>query len=161
MSEASEAPANESVTFDSFGLHPDVLRALTESGYTKPTPIQAAAIPVVTAGRDVMGAAQTGTGKTAGFSLPIIHNLLPDANTGSDSGSLSLTIAGTNGRSYTCGNARADSARNCSSSCINRASSIDQGTTVVLSHHESAHASSPTIQKRDGARTPSNPGTTS
>ena len=38
MSEASEAPANESVTFDSFGLHPDVLRALTESGYTKPTP---------------------------------------------------------------------------------------------------------------------------
>ncbi|CAJ0769930.1 DEAD/DEAH box helicase [Ralstonia chuxiongensis] len=81
MSEASEAPANESVTFDSFGLHPDVLRALTESGYTKPTPIQAAAIPVVTAGRDVMGAAQTGTGKTAGFSLPIIHNLLPDANT--------------------------------------------------------------------------------
>ncbi|ANH73100.1 MULTISPECIES: DEAD/DEAH box helicase [Ralstonia] len=81
MSEASEAPATESVTFDSFGLHPDVLRALTESGYTKPTPIQAAAIPVVTAGRDVMGAAQTGTGKTAGFSLPIIHNLLPDANT--------------------------------------------------------------------------------
>ncbi|AQW29195.1 DEAD/DEAH box helicase [Ralstonia syzygii subsp. celebesensis] len=77
----SEAPANESVTFDTFGLHPDILRALAESGYTRPTPIQAAAIPVVVAGRDVMGAAQTGTGKTAGFSLPIIQNLLPEANT--------------------------------------------------------------------------------
>ncbi|MBS7758797.1 DEAD/DEAH box helicase, partial [Klebsiella pneumoniae] len=53
---------------------------LTEQGYTKPTPIQAQAIPVVLLGKDVMGAAQTGTGKTAGFALPIIQRLLPAAN---------------------------------------------------------------------------------
>ena len=67
--------------FDSFGLHADILRAIAEQGYTQPTPIQAQAIPVVLSGRDVMGAAQTGTGKTASFSLPIIQRLLPDANT--------------------------------------------------------------------------------
>ncbi|MGC7411395.1 DEAD/DEAH box helicase [Pandoraea pneumonica] len=67
--------------FDSFGLHADILRAIAEQGYTSPTPIQAQAIPVVLSGRDVMGAAQTGTGKTASFSLPIIQRLLPDANT--------------------------------------------------------------------------------
>ena len=64
-------------TFDQFGLSADILRAVVESGYTIPTPIQAQAIPVVLAGRDVMGAAQTGTGKTASFSLPIIQRLLP------------------------------------------------------------------------------------
>ncbi|VVE23023.1 DEAD/DEAH box helicase [Pandoraea soli] len=67
--------------FDSFGLHADILRAIAEQGYTQPTPIQAQAIPVVLSGRDVMGAAQTGTGKTASFSLPIIQRLLPEANT--------------------------------------------------------------------------------
>ena len=72
-----DAPA---VTFASFGLAPSILRALTEQGYTVPTPIQAQAIPVVISGRDVMGAAQTGTGKTAGFSLPILQNLLPLAS---------------------------------------------------------------------------------
>jgi superfamily II DNA/RNA helicase len=61
-----QAPAAEQ-TFESFGLDPRILRALTEQGYTKPTPIQAQAIPVVLLGKDVMGAAQTGTGKTAGF----------------------------------------------------------------------------------------------
>jgi superfamily II DNA/RNA helicase len=75
-SEASSAP-----TFDQFGLSAEILRAVTESGYTTPTPIQAQAIPVLLAGRDVMGAAQTGTGKTASFSLPIIQRLLPSANT--------------------------------------------------------------------------------
>lgn len=72
--------AAPTVTFASFGLAPAILRALTEQGYTTPTPIQAQAIPVVMAGRDVMGAAQTGTGKTAGFSLPILQNLMPLAN---------------------------------------------------------------------------------
>ncbi len=62
--------------FSGFGLDPTILRALAEQGYTVPTPIQVQAIPVVIAGRDVMGAAQTGTGKTAGFALPIIQNLL-------------------------------------------------------------------------------------
>lgn len=68
-------------TFDQFGLSPDILRAVVDSGYTIPTPIQAQAIPVVLAGRDMMGAAQTGTGKTASFSLPIIQRLLPMAST--------------------------------------------------------------------------------
>ena len=68
------------VLFSDFGLAPEILRALTEQGYSRPTPIQAQAIPVVLQGRDVMGAAQTGTGKTAGFSLPIIQLLLAHAS---------------------------------------------------------------------------------
>ena len=78
---ASAAPAAPAVRFEDFGLSPDILRALTEQGYVHPTPIQAQAIPVVLQGRDVMGAAQTGTGKTAGFSLPIIQLLLAHAST--------------------------------------------------------------------------------
>ena len=74
------APEPASVTFSDFGLHPDVLKAVTAAGYTKPTPIQAKAIPVVMAGHDVMAAAQTGTGKTAGFALPIINALMPSAS---------------------------------------------------------------------------------
>ncbi|MFO1317226.1 MAG: DEAD/DEAH box helicase [Burkholderiales bacterium] len=68
-------------SFDELGLSPEILRAVAESGYTTPTPIQAQAIPVVLAGLDVMGGAQTGTGKTAGFGLPILHRLQPSANT--------------------------------------------------------------------------------
>ncbi|HEU4372670.1 MAG TPA: DEAD/DEAH box helicase, partial [Telluria sp.] len=75
------SPAAEPVArFDQFGLAPAILRALTDQGYVHPTPIQAQAIPIVLQGRDVMGAAQTGTGKTAGFSLPIIQLLLAHAN---------------------------------------------------------------------------------
>ena len=70
----------QTVRFEDFGLSPDILRALDDQGYVHPTPIQAQAIPVVLRGRDVMGAAQTGTGKTAGFSLPIIQLLLAHAN---------------------------------------------------------------------------------
>ncbi len=70
-----------SKTFDSFGLAEPILRAVTELGYREPTPIQVEAIPVVLQGRDVMGAAQTGTGKTAGFALPILQRLMPHANT--------------------------------------------------------------------------------
>lgn len=68
------------VRFEDFGLSPDILKALSEQGYTHPTPIQAQAIPIVLQGRDVMGAAQTGTGKTAGFALPIIQLLLAQAS---------------------------------------------------------------------------------
>jgi ATP-dependent RNA helicase RhlE len=68
------------IRFEDFGLSADILRALADQGYIHPTPIQAQAIPVVLQGRDVMGAAQTGTGKTAGFSLPIIQRLLVHAN---------------------------------------------------------------------------------
>ncbi|MDH4095754.1 MAG: DEAD/DEAH box helicase [Betaproteobacteria bacterium] len=62
-------------SFDSLGLKPELLRAVAEQGYTTPTPIQAQAIPVVLAGRDLLAAAQTGTGKTAGFTLPILQRL--------------------------------------------------------------------------------------
>jgi superfamily II DNA/RNA helicase len=75
---AVAAPAP--VRFADFGLSPDILRALNDQGYEHPTPIQAQAIPVLLQGRDVMGAAQTGTGKTASFSLPIIQMLLAHAS---------------------------------------------------------------------------------
>ncbi|MEF9929756.1 MAG: DEAD/DEAH box helicase [Massilia sp.] len=74
------ADATPVVRFVDFGLAPEILRALTDQGYVHPTPIQAEAIPVVMQGRDVMGAAQTGTGKTAGFSLPILQLLMQHAN---------------------------------------------------------------------------------
>ncbi|MES2072794.1 MAG: DEAD/DEAH box helicase [Pseudomonadota bacterium] len=81
---AAEAPTVApvpTVRFEDFGLSAEILRALTDQGYVHPTPIQAEAIPIVLQGRDVMGAAQTGTGKTAGFSLPIIQLLLAHAST--------------------------------------------------------------------------------
>jgi len=68
-------------TFADLGLRPELLRAVAEQGYTTPTPIQAQAIPHVLAGRDVMGGAQTGTGKTAGFTLPLLQRLAHHANT--------------------------------------------------------------------------------
>jgi superfamily II DNA/RNA helicase len=61
--------------FDLLGLGPDVLKAVADAGYTTPTPIQEQAIPYVLMGRDVLGCAQTGTGKTAGFTLPMIEIL--------------------------------------------------------------------------------------
>ena len=61
--------------FNSVGLGPELLKAVTEAGYTRPTPIQAQAIPIVLMGRDVLGCAQTGTGKTASFTLPMIEIL--------------------------------------------------------------------------------------
>src|SRR5215468_4524901 len=64
--------APDSMNFTDLGLNPDVLRAVADSGYTTPTPIQAQAIPVVLTGRDVLGCAQTGTGKTASFTLPML-----------------------------------------------------------------------------------------
>jgi ATP-dependent RNA helicase RhlE len=76
-----DAGGTPTVRFADFGLAPEIQRALADQGYVHPTPIQAQAIPEVLQGRDVMGAAQTGTGKTASFSLPIIQNLLPHANT--------------------------------------------------------------------------------
>ena len=63
------------VTFESLNLHPSILRAIEESGYTNATPIQAQAIPEVMAGHDLMASAQTGTGKTAAFALPALNLL--------------------------------------------------------------------------------------
>ncbi len=69
------------MTFDSLGLSADLVRIVAEEGYTDPTPVQAAGIPHVLAGRDVLAAAQTGTGKTAAFVLPILDRLRQHANT--------------------------------------------------------------------------------
>ena len=66
--------------FSAVGLAPVLQRAVADQGYTTMTPIQAKAIPIVLAGRDVMGAAQTGTGKTAAFSLPLLHRMLAHEN---------------------------------------------------------------------------------
>ena len=63
------------MSFESLGLAAELLRALSDEGYTKPTAIQKQAIPVVLEGRDVLAAAQTGTGKTAGFTLPLLQRL--------------------------------------------------------------------------------------
>ena len=62
--------------FDSLGLSPHVLQAVADAGYTQPTPIQADAIPLILRGRDVIGLAQTGTGKTAAFTLPLVNQLI-------------------------------------------------------------------------------------
>ena len=67
------------MTFDSLGLAPELTRALSELGYATPTPIQTESIPLVLEGRDLMAGAQTGTGKTAAFSLPMLQRLLTGA----------------------------------------------------------------------------------
>lgn len=64
------------MSFDSLGLSAEILRAVSEKGYTTPTPIQQQAIPLIMEGRDLMGGAQTGTGKTAGFTLPLLQRLM-------------------------------------------------------------------------------------
>ena len=64
------------MTFDDLGLAPEIMKAINDVGYTEPTPIQAKAIPEVIANHDVLGIAQTGTGKTASFTLPMIHRLM-------------------------------------------------------------------------------------
>ncbi len=63
------------MSFNNLGLSPTLLQAVLDTGYTTPTPIQAQAIPAILTGQDVMGAAQTGTGKTAGFTLPLLQLL--------------------------------------------------------------------------------------
>ncbi len=63
--------------FSQLGLHPQLVQAVSELGFTEPTPIQTAVIPLMLAGQDITGQAQTGTGKTAAFGLPILHVLTP------------------------------------------------------------------------------------
>ena len=73
--------SEKSVTFESFHFDPRIALAISQMGYVTPTPIQVKAIPAVLQGKDVMGAAQTGTGKTAGYGLPALERVLPEANT--------------------------------------------------------------------------------
>jgi superfamily II DNA/RNA helicase len=77
---APEASAPAPARFDTLPLDPKLLRAIEVQGYATMTPIQAKAIPVVLSGRDVMGAAQTGTGKTAAFSIPLLQKMLKHEN---------------------------------------------------------------------------------
>ena len=69
------APGVTFLHFDDLGLRPELLRAVRDQNYTTPTPVQAQAIPAILEGRDIMAAAQTGTGKTAGFTLPLLQRL--------------------------------------------------------------------------------------
>ena len=64
--------------FASLNLREEVMQAINELGYSEPTPIQSALIPIMLGGADVIGQAQTGTGKTAAFALPILQNFTPD-----------------------------------------------------------------------------------
>ena len=78
--EEDSAPTLAGPRFDTLPLDAKLLRAVADSGYTAMTPIQAKAIPIVLAGQDVMGAAQTGTGKTAAFTLPLLQRMLRHEN---------------------------------------------------------------------------------
>ncbi|GLQ94580.1 DEAD/DEAH box helicase [Dyella acidisoli] len=79
------------MSFESLGLAPALLRALAEQGYAEPTPIQAGAIPVVLEGHDLLAAAQTGTGKTAAFSLPLLQRMSTTEHTAKRPRALVLT----------------------------------------------------------------------
>jgi len=82
-------------TFSSLGLSEPILSALTVEGYEHPTPIQAASIPALLAGRDLLGCAQTGTGKTAAFALPIIQRLTSSGSRAAPRGCRALVVAPT------------------------------------------------------------------
>lgn len=75
------APEPGEITFETLGLDPRLLKGIHDLGFIRPTPIQAKAIPAVLSGKDLIGCAQTGTGKTAAFVLPILHQLLQGKST--------------------------------------------------------------------------------
>ena len=81
--------------FRALGLEANILKAVQEAGYTEPTPIQAAAIPPILAGQDLIGIAQTGTGKTAAFTLPMLTKLSAVIGDGRQRGTLALVLAPT------------------------------------------------------------------
>lgn len=83
------------MTFDDLALAPAVLKALAEAGYKAPTPIQAQSIPLLLQGRDLLGMAQTGTGKTASFALPLLHRLAADPRPAPKNGARVLVLAPT------------------------------------------------------------------
>ncbi|MBI1340216.1 DEAD/DEAH box helicase [bacterium] len=81
--------------FKNFNLNPALIEALSEAGYTTPTPIQEKAIPLVMTGRDLLGIAQTGTGKTAAFALPILHRLAANRKSAPKRGCRALILSPT------------------------------------------------------------------
>src|SRR5690606_34569665 len=83
------------MTFETFGLAPGLLRALSAAGYTVPTPIQARAIPAALGGRDILGAAQTGTGKTAAYAVPLLQKLAGGAPANGRHGPRALVLVPT------------------------------------------------------------------
>src|SRR3954453_18944900 len=83
------------MSFRVLGLEANILRAVQEAGYAEPTPIQAAAIPQILAGHDLIGIAQTGTGKTAAFPLPILAKLAGLTSNGQPRGIRALVVAPT------------------------------------------------------------------
>ena len=83
------------MTFADLALAPTLLRALADEGYASPTPIQAQSIPLLLAGRDVLGMAQTGTGKTAAFALPLLHRLAAAPRPAPKGGARVLVLAPT------------------------------------------------------------------
>ncbi len=83
------------MTFDQLGLSADILRALSDQGYSRPTPIQSQAIPLILEGRDVLAGAQTGTGKTAGFTLPLLERLAANPPRGKGKGPRALILTPT------------------------------------------------------------------
>jgi len=87
-------PGSKTASFAALGLDPLLLRAIGKAGYACPTPIQAQAIPAALEGRDVLGCARTGTGKTAAYVLPILQHLLHTARP------TASVQAGRNGRSH-------------------------------------------------------------
>ncbi|MBV1829764.1 DEAD/DEAH box helicase [Komagataeibacter sp. AV436] len=84
-----------SMTFADLALAPELLSALAEEGYAHPTPIQAGSIPMLLAGRDLLGMAQTGTGKTASFALPLLHRLAMNPRPAPKRGARVLVLAPT------------------------------------------------------------------
>jgi ATP-dependent RNA helicase RhlE len=83
------------MSFSALGLDPKILQAVKEAGYTEPTPIQVAAIPPILAGHDLIGIAQTGTGKTAAFTLPMLTKLAAVVGDGRQRGTCALVLAPT------------------------------------------------------------------
>jgi ATP-dependent RNA helicase RhlE len=91
----SISPLPHASAFAAFGLRVPILRAVAAEGYTTPTPIQVQAIPHVMQGRDLLGCAQTGTGKTAAFALPLLHRMTDPAQTKRHVGPRVLVLAPT------------------------------------------------------------------
>ena len=99
------------MSFSDLGLLPELLRAVADKGYDTPSPIQLQAIPAVLSGRDVLAGAQTGTGKTASFVLPILQRLNADTAHGTSRSPRALVLASSPHRSPT---AHAPTASTCS-----------------------------------------------